>query len=61
MFWKRSILGLLPPLPHLRFRFHVVILLVATPPTYLEAADKNNRFRFQNTGYKHKHAAALNP
>ena len=32
-----------------RFRFHqnVVILLVAIPPTYLEAADKTNRFRFR--------------
>ena len=52
---KRSILGPLPPLPlpRFRFRFHqnVVILLVAIPPTYLEAADKSNRFRFrfQNT------------
>ena len=42
------------PLPRFCFRFHqnIVILLVAIPPTYLEAADKNNRFRFrfQNTG-----------
>ena len=57
VFLKRSILGPLPPLPLLRFRFrfhqNVVILLVAIPPTYLEAADKNNRFRFrfQNPGY----------
>ena len=56
VFWKWSILGPLPPLPLPRFRFHqnVVILLVAIPPTYLEAADKNNRFRFrfQNTDWK---------
>ena len=56
VFWKRLILGPLPPLPipRFRFRFHqnVVILLVAIPPTYFEAADKNNHFRFsfQNPG-----------
>ena len=35
--------------PPLRFRLHqnVVISLVAIPPTCLEAADKNFRFRFQ--------------
>ena len=45
-FWKRSNLGLLP---RFRFRFHenVVIFLVAIPPTYLEAADSANRFRFR--------------
>ena len=51
VFWKRSVLESLP-LPRFRFRFHqnVLILLVAIPPTYLEAADKTNRlrFRFQN-------------
>ena len=52
---KRWILVALPPLPLPRFRFcflqNVVILLVAIPPTYLEAADQTNRFRFrfQNT------------
>jgi len=48
VFWKRSILGPLP-LPHFHFRFHqnIVILLVVIPPTYLEAADKTNRFRLQ--------------
>ena len=48
-FWKRSILGPLP-LPRFRFRQDVVILLVAIPPTYLEAVDIANhlRFRFQN-------------
>ena len=57
VFWKRSILGPLPPLPlpRFRFRFHqnVVISLVAIPPTYLEATDKTNRFRFrfQNPGH----------
>ena len=47
---KRWILVKLPPLPHPRFRFHqnVVILLVAIPPTYLEAAASAIRFRFQN-------------
>ena len=53
VFWKRSILG---PLPLPRFRFHqnIVNLLVAIPPTYLEATGKNNRFpfRFQNTAPK---------
>ena len=55
VFWKRSILG---PFPLLRFRFrfhqNVVILLVAIPPTHLEAAEKNNRFRFrfQNPAYQ---------
>ena len=55
VFWKRSILRPLPPLPLPRFlfRFHQneIILLVAIPPTYLEAAGTANRFRFrfQNT------------
>ena len=49
-FWKQSILGPLPPLPIPRFLFrqNVVVLLVAIPTTYLEAADKTNRCRFQN-------------
>ena len=37
VFWKRSTLGPLPPLllPRFRFHQHVVILLVAIPPTNL--------------------------
>ena len=54
LFWKWTILGPLPPLPlprfHSRFHKNVITLLVAIPPTYLEAVDKNNRFRFQNPG-----------
>ena len=53
VFWKRSIIRPLPlPLPHFRFHHNVVILLVAIPTTYLEAADLANRFhlRFQNPG-----------
>ena len=48
VFWKRSIIGLLR-LPRFGFRFHqnAVILLVAIPPTNLEAADTANRFRFR--------------
>ena len=58
---KRWILVPLPPhpLPRLRFRFrfrfhkNVVILLVAIPPTNVEAADSADRFRFRfsNPGY----------
>ena len=33
-----------------RFHKNVVILLVAIPPTNLEAADTAFRFRFQNPG-----------
>ena len=52
-FWKWSILVPLL-LPCFCFRQNGVILLVAIPPTYLEAADKNNQFRFhfQNPGRK---------
>ena len=40
---------MLVPLPHFRFRFcqNAVILLLAIPPTYLEAAAVANRFRFR--------------
>ena len=53
VFWKRSIFGLIF-FRRFRFRQNVVVLLVAIPPTYLEAADVANRFRFrfQNPGSK---------
>ena len=38
-------------LPRFRFHQNVVILLVAFPPTYLEATDKTNRFRYQNPAF----------
>ena len=46
VFWKRC---------SSRFRFHqkMVVLLVAIPPTNLEAVDTADRFRFQNPGWYH--------
>ena len=35
------------PLPRFRFRQSVIILLVAIPPSYLEAPVSSNRFRFR--------------